>query len=99
MDRRRPVAATAVLPASGARAADIDPDTPGLAACRGHALTVRVAAGLKPVGLRSVAQPVAVSPHGDDGDLVNDSTPVGTAAFAFDELRQWAPPLRPEFLR
>jgi catechol 2,3-dioxygenase-like lactoylglutathione lyase family enzyme len=33
-----------------------------------------------------------------DGDLVNDSTPVGNAAFSPDELRQWAPPLTPEFM-
>lgn len=32
-----------------------------------------------------------------DGDLVNDSTPVGNAPFSLDELRQWAPPLTPEF--
>jgi catechol 2,3-dioxygenase-like lactoylglutathione lyase family enzyme len=36
--------------------------------------------------------------HYTDGDLVNDSTPVGTAAFSLDELRQWAPPLTPEFM-
>ena len=36
--------------------------------------------------------------HWTDGDLVNDSTPVGTAPFSLDELRQWAPPLTPEFL-
>jgi len=36
--------------------------------------------------------------HWTDGDLVNDSTPVGHAAFALEELSQWAPPLTPEFL-
>ena len=36
--------------------------------------------------------------HWTDGDLVNDSTPVGNAAFSLDELKQWAPPLTPEFL-
>jgi len=36
--------------------------------------------------------------HWTDGDLVNDSTPVGAAPFSLDELRQWAPPLTPEFL-
>ena len=36
--------------------------------------------------------------HWTDGDLVNDSTPVGSAPFSLDELRQWAPPLTPEFL-
>ena len=36
--------------------------------------------------------------HWTDGDLVNDSTPVGTAPFSLDELKQWAPPLTPEFL-
>ena len=35
--------------------------------------------------------------HWTDGDLVNDSTPVGAAPFSLDELRQWAPPLTPEF--
>ena len=34
-----------------------------------------------------------------DGDLVNDSTPVGNAPFSLEELRQWAPPLTPEFMR
>ena len=29
---------------------------------------------------------------------VNDSTPVGNAAFSPDELKQWAPPLTPEFM-
>jgi catechol 2,3-dioxygenase-like lactoylglutathione lyase family enzyme len=33
-----------------------------------------------------------------DGDLVNASTPVGNAPFSPDELRQWAPPLTPEFM-
>ena len=37
--------------------------------------------------------------HWTDGDLVNDSTPVGNAAFSPDELSQWAPPLTPEFMR
>ena len=36
--------------------------------------------------------------HWTDGDLVNDSTPVGNAAFSLDELSQWAPPLTPEFM-
>jgi len=36
--------------------------------------------------------------HWTDGDLVNDSTPVGAAPFSLDALRQWAPPLTPEFL-
>jgi catechol 2,3-dioxygenase-like lactoylglutathione lyase family enzyme len=36
--------------------------------------------------------------HWTDGDLVNDSTPVGTAPFWFDELRQWAPPMSADFL-
>jgi len=35
--------------------------------------------------------------HWTDGDLVNDSTPVGHAAITNDELSQWAPPLTPEF--
>lgn len=35
--------------------------------------------------------------HWTDGDLVNDSTPVGTAPISNDELRQWAPALNPEF--
>ena len=35
--------------------------------------------------------------HWTDGDLVNDSTPVGHAAIKPDELQQWAPPLNPEF--
>jgi catechol 2,3-dioxygenase-like lactoylglutathione lyase family enzyme len=35
--------------------------------------------------------------HWTDGDLVNDATPVGHAQVSPDELRQWAPPLTPEF--
>nr|WP_246327012.1 VOC family protein [Burkholderia guangdongensis] len=35
--------------------------------------------------------------HWTDGDLVNDSTPVGHAEISNDELSQWAPPLTPEF--
>lgn len=35
--------------------------------------------------------------HWTDGDLVNDTTPVGTAPVSPDELRQWAPPITPEF--
>jgi catechol 2,3-dioxygenase-like lactoylglutathione lyase family enzyme len=35
--------------------------------------------------------------HWTDGDLVNDSTPVGTAEINNDALHQWAPPLNPEF--
>lgn len=35
--------------------------------------------------------------HWTDGDLVNDETPVGRAPISNDELRQWAPPLSPEF--
>lgn len=35
--------------------------------------------------------------HWTDGDLVNDDTPVGHAPISNDELRQWAPPLNPEF--
>jgi catechol 2,3-dioxygenase-like lactoylglutathione lyase family enzyme len=35
--------------------------------------------------------------HWTDGDLVNDSTPVGHSEIKPDELRQWAPPLTPEF--
>lgn len=35
--------------------------------------------------------------HWTDGDLVNDSTPVGNAQISGDELRQWAPELTPEF--
>lgn len=35
--------------------------------------------------------------HWTDGDLVNDSTPVGTAPISQEELRQWAPPVTPEF--
>jgi catechol 2,3-dioxygenase-like lactoylglutathione lyase family enzyme len=37
--------------------------------------------------------------HWTDGDLVNDDTPVGNAAFTEAELSQWAPPLSPEFFR
>jgi catechol 2,3-dioxygenase-like lactoylglutathione lyase family enzyme len=35
--------------------------------------------------------------HWTDGDLVNDSTPVGHAQISNDELKQWAPPVTPEF--
>jgi catechol 2,3-dioxygenase-like lactoylglutathione lyase family enzyme len=35
--------------------------------------------------------------HWTDGDLVNDDTPVGHAPITPDELRQWAPPITPEF--
>jgi catechol 2,3-dioxygenase-like lactoylglutathione lyase family enzyme len=35
--------------------------------------------------------------HWTDGDLVNDATPTGHTRFDPDELRQWAPPLNPEF--
>jgi catechol 2,3-dioxygenase-like lactoylglutathione lyase family enzyme len=35
--------------------------------------------------------------HWTDGDLVNDSTPVGNAAFSPEELRQWGTPPTPEF--
>ncbi|MCA0241227.1 MAG: VOC family protein [Proteobacteria bacterium] len=35
--------------------------------------------------------------HWTDGDLVNDSTPVGHAAVSPEELRQWAPAVTPEF--
>lgn len=35
--------------------------------------------------------------HWTDGDLVNDITPVGHAPITPDELRQWAPPITPEF--
>jgi len=35
--------------------------------------------------------------HWTDGDLVNDATPVGHAPITPDELRQWAPPITPEF--
>jgi catechol 2,3-dioxygenase-like lactoylglutathione lyase family enzyme len=35
--------------------------------------------------------------HYTDGDLVNDDTPVGHAPVSNEELRQWAPPLNPEF--
>jgi catechol 2,3-dioxygenase-like lactoylglutathione lyase family enzyme len=35
--------------------------------------------------------------HWTDGDLVNDETPVRSAEITPDELRQWAPPLSPEF--
>lgn len=37
--------------------------------------------------------------HWTDGDLVNESTPVGKAAISGDELSQWAPPLNPEFFQ
>jgi catechol 2,3-dioxygenase-like lactoylglutathione lyase family enzyme len=35
--------------------------------------------------------------HWTDGDLVNDTTPTGHAPVSDEELRQWAPPLNPEF--
>jgi catechol 2,3-dioxygenase-like lactoylglutathione lyase family enzyme len=35
--------------------------------------------------------------HWTDGDLVNDDTPVGNDHISNEELRQWAPPLTPEF--
>lgn len=35
--------------------------------------------------------------HWTDGDLVNQSTPVGSAAFSDKELSQWAPEMKPEF--
>jgi catechol 2,3-dioxygenase-like lactoylglutathione lyase family enzyme len=35
--------------------------------------------------------------HWTDGDVVNDSTPVGHAEISPEELRQWAPPITPEF--
>lgn len=35
--------------------------------------------------------------HWTDGDLVNDNMPVGHAPMSLDELRQWAPPMTPEF--
>jgi len=35
--------------------------------------------------------------HWTDGDLVNDTTPVGHAPVSPEELRQWAPPITPEF--
>ncbi len=35
--------------------------------------------------------------HWTDGDLVNDTTPVGHAQITHDELSQWAPPMTPEF--
>jgi catechol 2,3-dioxygenase-like lactoylglutathione lyase family enzyme len=35
--------------------------------------------------------------HWTDGDLVNNTTPVGHAPISDNELRQWAPPLTPEF--
>lgn len=37
--------------------------------------------------------------HWTDGDLVNDSTPVGNAQFAFDVMSQWGPELTPEFYK
>jgi catechol 2,3-dioxygenase-like lactoylglutathione lyase family enzyme len=36
--------------------------------------------------------------HWTDGDLVNDSTPVGHAQISQAELAQWAPEFNPEFL-
>ena len=35
--------------------------------------------------------------HWTDGDLVNDTTPVGHAQVSNNELSQWAPELKPEF--
>lgn len=35
--------------------------------------------------------------HWTDGDLVNEDSPVGNASVSGDELKQWAPPLEPEF--
>lgn len=35
--------------------------------------------------------------HWTDGDLVNEDTPVGTAPVSSGGLRQWAPPITPEF--
>ena len=35
--------------------------------------------------------------HWTDGDLVNDSTPVGNAEVNPEALSQWAPPLHPDF--
>jgi catechol 2,3-dioxygenase-like lactoylglutathione lyase family enzyme len=35
--------------------------------------------------------------HWTDGDLVNETTPVGHAPISPEELRQWAPPVTPEF--
>ncbi len=35
--------------------------------------------------------------HWTDGDLVNDTTPVGRSQVSSNELQQWAPPLSPEF--
>jgi catechol 2,3-dioxygenase-like lactoylglutathione lyase family enzyme len=35
--------------------------------------------------------------HWTDGDLVNEDSPVGVAELSGDELKQWAPPLNPEF--
>lgn len=35
--------------------------------------------------------------HWTDGDLVNDSTPVGHNPISNEELSQWAPPITPEF--
>jgi catechol 2,3-dioxygenase-like lactoylglutathione lyase family enzyme len=37
--------------------------------------------------------------HWTDGDLVNDTLETGHAEMSADELRQWAPPLTPEFFR
>lgn len=37
--------------------------------------------------------------HWTDGDLVNDAMTTGHAEMSADELRQWAPPLAPEFFR
>ncbi|MGF6637926.1 catechol 2,3-dioxygenase-like lactoylglutathione lyase family enzyme [Paraburkholderia sp. MM5496-R1] len=36
--------------------------------------------------------------HWTDGDIVNESTPVGHEALSPDALAQWAPPLPPDFL-
>lgn len=37
--------------------------------------------------------------HWTDGDLVNEDTPTGHAPISPEELRQWAPPLTPEFFK
>jgi len=36
--------------------------------------------------------------HWTDGDLVNDAYPTGRAPFSPDALRQWGPPMPPEFV-
>ncbi|MDR7152025.1 catechol 2,3-dioxygenase-like lactoylglutathione lyase family enzyme [Hydrogenophaga palleronii] len=37
--------------------------------------------------------------HWTDGDLVNNTSAVGSAAISENELMQWAPPLNPEFFQ